>query len=97
MANDMYPKLTVNLADGSEHKAQIENPDMCRLELVGGRNGFSLEDQRIVSMTYLAWANLKRNGLYTDSWDQFREHDCIGFDIDEDDEADDGTIEDPKG
>lgn len=97
MANDMYPKLTVNLADGSEHEAQIENPDMCRLELVGGRNGFSLEDQRIVSMTYLAWANLKRNGLYTESWDQFREHDCLGFDIDEDDEADDGTIEDPKG
>lgn len=97
MANDMYPKLTVNLADGSEHEAQIENPDMCRLELVGGRNGFSLEDQRIVSMTYLAWANLKRNGLYTESWDQFREHDCLGFDIDDTDEADDGTNEDPKG
>lgn len=94
MANDMYPTLTVNMSDGAQHVAKIENPDMCRLEIVGGRNGFTLEDQRIVSMTYLAWANLKRNELYAGSWDEFREHDCVGFDIAEDDEEDEDT--DPK-
>lgn len=98
MSNDMYPTLTVNLADGSQHEAKIENPDMCRLEITGGRNGFNLEDQKITSMTYLAWANLKRRELYTDTWDKFRQHDCLSFDIDEDDdEIDEGTIEDPKG
>lgn len=98
MSNDMYPTLTVNLSDGTQHVAKIENPDMCRLEIVGGRNGFTLEEQRIVSMTYLAWANLKRNELYAGTWDEFREHDCVGFDIaDDEDEDDEGTIENPKG
>ena len=99
MANDMYPTLLVTLADGSEHEAKIENPDMCRLELVGGRNGFSMDDQKITSMTYLAYANLKRNEVYTDKWEKFREHDCVGIDYpdpDEDDDDTDRTISDPK-
>lgn len=98
MSNDMYPTLTVNLSDGTQHVAKIENPDMCRLEIVGGRNGFNLEDQKITSMTYLAWANLKRNGHYSENWDEFRESDCVGFDIEDDeDENDEGPLEDPKG
>lgn len=96
MANDMYPRLLVTLADGTEHEAQVENPDMCRLELVGGRNGFSMEDQKITSMTYLAYANLKRRELYTDKWEKFRETDCVGLDLPDEDTEDDRTITDPK-
>lgn len=99
MANDLYPHLTVNMSDGTSHEVQIENPDMCRLELVGSKNGFTLEDQKITSLTYMAFANLKRHKLYEGNWENFRENDCIGFDIndDEDDTDDEGTIDNPKG
>lgn len=98
MANDLYPNLTVNMRDGSSHDVQIENPDMCRLELFGSRNGFTLDDQKITSLTYMAYANMKRNNVYTGTWEDFREKDCTGFDInDDEDDVDDGTIENPKG
>lgn len=95
MAKNMYPKFTVTMSDGAEHFVQVENPDMCRLEIIGGRNGFTLDDQKIVSMTYLAFANMKRHGVYTGTWDEFKDSDCLGFDaLDEDEDEDEDS--DPK-
>ena len=94
MSSSAYPTSRITLANGETHETHPSNPDMTRLELVGLKEGFSLKETPITAMTFIAWAYLKRNGKYSESWTQFRDVDCV--EIDPDTDEDDEVDEDPK-
>lgn len=86
--------LTVHLSDGTTHRVQPANPDMVRFDLTAARNNWpSGEKAPFFWMTFLAWAVLKRTGLYPHDFEQFSEHDCLELDNNRENEAED---EDPK-
>lgn len=97
MTNAMYPSSTVTLASGEEHHVTPANTDMCRLELAGAKEGISLKETPITAMTFIAWAFLKRTGVYPGPWIDFRDKDCVNLDTDDEGEdTDDEGGDDPK-
>lgn len=80
---------TVELADGTVHTdVRITNPDLLRYRETAQRHGWpslvvkgetgtmphlNYED------TFTAWAALRRLGLYSGTWETFKDTDCIGL------------------
>lgn len=93
----MALKINVTLADNPNEKIEVPilNPDRVRWDMAAARNGWpSMENAPFLGMTYFAWAALKREGLYTGTWDDFKDRDCI--DLDSRDDAEDPDA-DPLG
>lgn len=82
MAVYFNPLMTFQMADGAEHTVKIVNPDMLRWE----KERTSLkctDDDKITSMTFLAWAAARRTNLIPDmSWPEFSQQ-CYGIRSDE--------------
>lgn len=86
----MALELRVELADEITLTATVRNPDRIRWDMAAARNGWpSLENSPFLGLTYLAWAALKREGKYADTWDNFKDRDCLDVFVEHDDDADD--------
>jgi hypothetical protein len=69
----------VTMADDTEHTVQIRNPELCRWDLVRADKGWpSMEDAPVLWQTFVAWAAMKRAGIYAGEFQAFREVDCMG-------------------
>lgn len=84
----MALEVRVELADETTQTATVRNPDRIRWDMAAARNGWtSLEDSPFLGMTYLAWAALKRENKYADTWDNFKDRDCLDVFVDRDDDS----------
>lgn len=81
--------LQIELAQGDILEETVLNPDRVRWDMAATRNGWpSFDKAPFLGLTYLAWAALKRQGRYTGTWDDFKDHDCIDVQSAEDEVED---------
>lgn len=81
----MDMKLTITLSDGSTHEVEVGNPDRVRWDMTRNRQKWpTAGDAPFLMTTFMAWAAMKRLGLYEGTWEQFSETDCVGLDTDAD-------------
>lgn len=89
-------KLTVTLNNGEQHSVEPNNIDRLKWDLNRQKQGWpSMEEAPFIGMTFLAWSAMRRANLYTASWKDFSESDCIELDYEETDENPKPTREDP--
>lgn len=71
--------LTVTMAGGDRHDVRVLNPDLIRYDLVRARDKTfpSYTEAKFLALTYFAFAACKRLGLYTGTWETFRDTDCV--------------------
>lgn len=89
----MALKVTVTLKDRTDPvEANILNPDRVRWDMTAQKHKWpSFADAPFLGMTFLAWAALRREGIYTDTFEMFRDTDALDVrgDDDEAGETDD--------
>lgn len=79
-------KIDVTLANGDKHTVDVQNPDRVKWDRTAHRHNWpKFSEVPFMGMTFWAWAAMTRTGLYTGTWDQFADVDCIdltGEDLD---------------
>lgn len=71
-------RLRVDLADGTAHVAHVINPDRIRFDLTRQREGWpAFSDAPFMSLTFFAWAALKRQGAPVGTWESFSTAECL--------------------
>lgn len=74
----MALNVTVTIKDRDPVEVEITNPDRVRWDLTSTRHKWpSFQDAPFLGMTFLAWAAMKRTGLYSGPWEEFRDSDCV--------------------
>lgn len=83
-------KITVTLRDQQPVDVEAENPDRVRWDMTAAQKKWpSLGDAPFLGVTFMAWAAMRRLGLYSGTFEQFWEHDCVDTKAEaEDDEPD---------
>lgn len=89
----MSLNVTVTL-DGRPEPLElaITNPDRVAWDRTARRHGWPpFTEAPFLGLTFLAWAAARRTGVYTDSFEQWSEHDALEIDTakDADEDADD--------
>lgn len=86
----VVPVLNVMMADGATFDVQATNYEMVMYDRTARKRGWPRpEENQIEWMTFLAWQNLKREGLTTLEYEQFVEQ-CASI-VPEDPETVDPT------
>lgn len=85
--------VTVTLKDRPEPvEVEITNPDRIRWDLTANKHKWpKFSDAPFMGMTFLAWSAMKRNGHYSDSWESFRDTDCINVEDTSPDESEEDS------
>lgn len=94
----MAISVTVTLKDAEAPiTVPILNPDRVRWDMTRQKHKWpAFDEAAFLGSTFLAWAALRREGIYGGTFEQFRDHDALEvetFDPDEDTEGD--TLGDP--
>lgn len=84
-------KITVTLADSTTHEVDVTNPDRVRWDMTAAKHKWpAFTDAPFLGLTFLAWAALRRLGLYAGNWETFSDTDCIDVEAEK---AEDGEGE----
>lgn len=77
--NTMSLNVTVTLADRADPlELAITNPDRVAWDRTARRQGWpAFTEAPFLGLTFLAWAAARRTGVYTDSFEQWSEHDAL--------------------
>lgn len=79
-------KLTAELADGSIHEVEVKNPERVRWDITRAKHNWPTANEAPFLMTtFMAWASLKRLGIYSGTFEDFRDTDCVDLDAEGDD------------
>lgn len=85
----MDMELTVTMLDGNTYTVKVGNPDRVRWDMTRSKHNWpSAGDAPFLMTTFMAWSALKREGLYSGTWEQFSDTDCVDLDTDAADAAD---------
>lgn len=77
-------KQTIHMADGAVHEVIITNQDRTRWDLTAPRQNWpSIQEAPFLFMTFVAWAGLKRLGIYAEEFERFMLTDCVDIDSEE--------------
>lgn len=92
--NDNTPTLnlqraTVHLASGEVLDLRVANPDMVRWDMTAAKHKWpSMADAPMLWATFVTWRAATREGLYTDTFDKWRDEDALDVDLQEAERAD---------
>lgn len=88
----MSSRQTVEVElDGHDSPVTVvaDNRDFVAWDMVAPQKKWpKMAEAPILAGTYLAWHALKRQGLYTDTFDKFRLDDCLSVEVQESQPAD---------
>ena len=74
----MSTQIEVTMRDGQTHTVDVINPDRVRWDRTAHRHQWpKFSEVPFWGMTFWAYAAMTRLGLYTDTWEQFSDHDCL--------------------
>lgn len=92
----MALNVTVTIKGAEPVDVAIINPDRIRWDMTRSKQKWpSFSDAPFLGTTFLAWAAMKREGLYSDTFESFRDRDAL--DIESWDDADDNGAEEIEG
>lgn len=74
----MALNVTVTLKDRDPIDVRILNPDRVRWDMTAQKHKWpAFQDAPFLGTTFLAWAAMRREGLYTGSFEDFRDRDAL--------------------
>lgn len=74
----MALNITVTLKDRDPIDVRILNPDRVRWDITAQKHKWpAFQDAPFLGTTFLAWAAMRREGLYTGSFEDFRDRDAL--------------------
>lgn len=92
----MAINVTVTIKGKSPADVQIINPDRIKWDMTRSKQKWpSFEDAPFLGTTFLAWAAMKREGLYTDTFENFRDRDAL--EVESWDDTDDDAPDEVEG
>lgn len=89
------PRVDVLLANDEQHTAQLMIPDQIQWSRTSRARGWDPSDE-ILAQTFMVWHALKRQGIYTDTWENFSERDAVwAAEHEETDDEQEASEQDP--
>lgn len=85
----------VEMADGTQHAQRVLLADKLQLERTSKVRQWDSEKDAITTNVFMAWAALKRTGLYKDTYEAFIGGDCADIFLTTDKPADEPEDDDP--
>lgn len=90
----MALNVTVTIKGADPVDVPVINPDRIRWDMTRAKQKWpSFEEAPFLGTTFLAWSAMKREGLYNDTFENFRDRDAIDIQSFDDEDNDDDTIE----
>lgn len=92
----MALKASVILKDTTEPvEVTITNPDRVRWDMTRAKHNWpTFNDAPFLGTTFLAWAALRREGIYTGTFEDFRDHDGLDVESYDDSATEDDAVGD---
>lgn len=91
----MQLNVTVTLTNAEPVTVPVLNPDRVRWDMTAAKHSWpEFAKAPFLGTTFLAWAAMRREGLYTDSFENFRDRDALEIESSSDNADDPDAVGD---